>query len=247
MDRDIGFTEVLFVKIELDKLTVERPGGLRVLDALSCEWDSSRNAACAVLGANGAGKSTLLASILGLVPIAAGAIRIDGITVEKRSLTAIRRKIGMIFQNSDDQLFSQSVREDVAFGPRNLRLAPATVDARVNTALALLNITALADRDVTRLSGGEKRRVALAGILAMEPETILLDEPTSMLDPRGCRELAEHLSQLPALKIIATHDLAFAERLCPECVILKNGRIFAAGKTRELLACRELLVECGLA
>ena len=234
------------MKIELCDLVLERPGGIRAIDGISYEFDSGSCSAVAILGANGAGKSTLLESIPGLVPIRSGAVRVDGLNVEKRNLTAIRMKVGMIFQNSDDQLFNHTVREDVAFGPRNLKLPEEVVNARVQEALSRLGIVHLAERDVTHLSGGEKRRAALAGVLAMKPEAVLLDEPTSMLDPRACRELAEFLASFPALKLIATHDLAFAERLCPESLILQNGRIASAGKTGELLRKHELLADCGL-
>ena len=232
--------------IEFAHLTIERPGGLRALDDFSAVIDSADTCALAVLGANGAGKSTLLEAIVGLVLPTSGTITVDGQSVQKREITPIRRRIGMIFQNSDDQLFSQTVREDIAFGPTNLQLPEAEVQNRVQEALQLLDITALAERDVTRLSGGEKRRVALAGVLAMHPETILLDEPTAMLDPRGVRELAEYLLKLPAMKLIATHDLAFAARLCPEALILQQGRIRVRGKTADLLANHALLRETGL-
>ena len=234
------------MKIELKKLVLDRPGGIRAVDGISCVFDSDACSAMAVLGVNGAGKSTLLESIPGLVPIRSGAILVNGLNVEPKNLTAIRRQIGMIFQNSDDQLFSQTVREDVAFGPRNLKLPPDEVRDRVRSALEQMNVSRLAERDVTRLSGGEKRRVALAGVLAMRPAAILLDEPTLMLDPRACRELAEHLNELPTLKIIATHDLTFAKRVCPECLILQTGKIIAQGKTAELLDRHDLLLSCGL-
>lgn len=234
------------MKIELCDLVLERSGGIRAIDGVSYVFDSERASAVAILGANGAGKSTLLESIPGLVPIRSGSIRVDGINVEKRHCPAIRAKVGMIFQNSDDQLFNHTVGEDVAFGPRNLNLPPEEVTVRVNEALAMLGIAHLAARDVMRLSGGEKRRAALAGVLAMKPEAILLDEPTSMLDPRACRELAESLRMLPALKLIATHDLAFAERVCSECLVLQEGRIVASGKTDTLLKQHDFLRECGL-
>lgn len=235
------------MRIELCDLVLERGGGFRAVDGVSYTFDSDRCNAVAILGANGAGKSTLLESIPGLIPIRSGSIRVDGMNVEKRNFHSIRTKVGMIFQNSDDQLFSLTVGEDVAFGPRNLNLPAEEVEARVREALVQLGIAHLEDRDVTHLSGGEKRRAALAGVLAMKPEAILLDEPTSMLDPRGCRELAECLAALPAMKLIATHDLAFAERLCPECLILREGRIAAAGQTGELLKQHALLLKCGLA
>ncbi|HBJ95151.1 MAG TPA: cobalt ABC transporter ATP-binding protein, partial [Lentisphaeria bacterium] len=146
----------------------------------------------------------------------------------------------------DHQLFSQTVEEDVAFGPSNLDLPEEEIRNRVENALKQMNILPLAKRDVTQLSGGEKRRAALAGVLAMNPEAILLDEPTAMLDPRSAREFAAHLQNLPVLKIIATHDLTFAARICPECVILRKGEIAASGKTADILNRHELLLQCGL-
>ncbi len=232
--------------IELKDLVLERPGGIRAIDGFSYVFDSEKASAVALLGANGAGKSTLLESIPGLVPIASGAILVDGLAVEKRNLTAIRSKVGLIFQNPDDQLFNPTVAEDVAFGLRNLNLPPDEISRRTEAALSRLGIAHLAERDVSRLSGGEKRRAALAGVLAMEPSAILLDEPTSMLDPRASRELAETLLSLPALKLIATHDLAFAERVCTEVLILQNGRLAASGKTAEIFKRHDLLRECGL-
>ncbi len=209
-------------------------------------FDSARASSVAILGANGAGKSTLLESVPGLVPIASGSIRVDEMSVEKRHYSAIRAKVGMIFQNSDDQLFNPTVGEDVAFGLRNLNLPHDEVAIRAGETLAALGIVHLAERDVARLSGGEKRRAALASVLAMKPEAILLDEPTSMLDPRTCRELAEILQSLPALKLIATHDLAFATRVCSECLILNEGKIVATGTPAALFKQHELLRKCGL-
>lgn len=234
------------MKIELNHVVLERAGGIRAIDGISFLFDSARCSSVAVLGANGAGKSTLLESIPGLISILSGSILVDGLTVEKRNLTAIRSKVGMIFQNSDDQLFSQTVWEDLAFGPSNLNLSKEEVCERVRLALEQMGIQSLADREVTHLSGGEKRRVALAGVLAMHPEAILLDEPTSMLDPRACRELALHLNSLSALKIVATHDLAFAHQVCKECLILKEGKVIASGSMEELLKQHDLLFACGL-
>lgn len=234
------------MKIEIQALAVKHPGGIRALDGIDCVFDSGEATSYAILGANGAGKSTLLEVMLGLTPIAAGRIRVDGVELAKSSLGDIRRRIGLVFQNPDDQLFSQTVREDVAFGAHNLGLPEAEVTRRVEEALAQMNIAPLAGRDLTRLSGGEKRRVALAGILAMRSEAILFDEPTSMLDPRGSRELSDYLRNLPALKITATHDLAFVERACAVCVVLKDGKVAARGKSAEILADRALLESCGL-
>lgn len=234
------------MKLEFIHLCVDRPGGIRAVEDATLEFDSEKTDAAALLGANGAGKSTLLEAALGLIPIASGRIVVDGLEPKKGNLTAIRRKIGMLFQNSDDQLFSQTVREDVAFGPTNMRLPPDEVSARAEKAMARFGISHLAERDVTRLSGGEKRRVALAGVFAMSPEAIFLDEPTSMLDPRASRELADLLNSLGSFKLIATHDLAFAAKTCSDCVLLKQGKVFAAGKTNRILERRDLLAACGL-
>mgnify|MGYP001025780233 FL=1 len=234
------------MKIQLENLTLERPGGIRAINGISLDFDSDRCTAVALLGENGAGKSSLLESIVGLITVHSGRILVDGMPLEKKNLSQIRSKIGMVFQNPDHQLFSQTVEEDVAFGPSNLNLPEEEIRNRVETALKQMNILPLAGRDVTQLSGGEKRRAALAGVLAMKPETILLDEPTAMLDPRAGREFAAYLQDLPVLKIIATHDLTFAARVCPECVILQKGKIAASGKTADILNRHDLLLQCGL-
>jgi cobalt/nickel transport system ATP-binding protein len=233
------------MKISFQNTTVERDG-IPALQEFTAEFDSE-NAAYAILGANGAGKSTLLAAILGLFPITSGQVLIDELPVTQKNAHIIRKRIGMVFQNADAQLFNQTVQEDVAFGPTNLDLPPEEVATRTADALKAMGVSHLAERDVTRLSGGEKRRVALAGILAMRPEAILLDEPTSDLDPRACRELAALLNDLPAFKLIATHDLTFARRVCPKCAILQKGRLLAAGNTAELLENTQLLESSGLA
>lgn len=234
------------MRIELKGVSLERAGGVMAVEGVSCAFDGAEGRATALLGANGAGKSSLLEGIVGLVPIRAGSIEVDGVRVEKRQLTRIRSKVGMVFQNADDQLFSHSVGEDVAFGPRNLGLDEAEVRRRVEESLSWMGVSELAEREVSQLSGGEKRRVALAGVLAMRPEAILLDEPTSMLDPRACRELAEHLRGLSALQVIATHDLAFARRVCDRAVLLQRGRLVAEGALEDVLARHELLEACGL-
>lgn len=238
--------EVSPVKIEIQNLVVEHPGGIRALDGIDCMFNSEKAVSYALLGANGAGKSTLLEAILGLATIDSGQILVNGVKVEKHSLGKIRGQIGLVFQNPDDQLFSQTVREDIAFGAVNLRLSPEEVERRVTEAMERMNIASLAERDVSRLSGGEKRRVALAGILAMHSEAILFDEPTSMLDPRGSRELADHLKKLPALKICATHDLTFVERTCDICIVLKDGKVAAQDTCSRILSDRALLESCGL-
>lgn len=232
------------MKISFQNTTVERDG-IPALHDFSAEFNSE-NGAYAILGANGAGKSTLFAAILGLFPITSGKVLLDELPVIPRNIRAIRKRIGMVFQDADAQLFNQTVREDVAFGPTNLDLPPEEVTVRTMDALQTMGVAHLAERDVTRLSGGEKRRVALAGILAMRPEAILLDEPTSDLDPRTCRELATFLKNLYSFQLIATHDLTFARRVCPKCAILQNGHLLAIGDTATLLEDMPLLESAGL-
>ena len=233
------------MKISFQNTTVKRDG-IPALQEFTAKF-ASENGAYAILGANGAGKSTLLAAILGLFPITSGNVAVDELTVTAKNAHIIRKRIGMVFQSTDAQLFNQNVQEDVAFGPTNLDLSPEEVATRTADALQAMGIAHLAERDVTRLSGGEKRRVALAGILAMQPEAILLDEPTSDLDPRACRELAVLLNNLPAFKLVATHDLTFARRVCPKCAILQKGHLLATGDTTELLENVKLLESAGLA
>ena len=232
--------------IEFRNVTISR-GGVSALEDVSWTFDSEKTPSVAILGANGAGKSTLLEAVLGLRPLTSGQILVDEMPVGKGHLTQIRRRVGLVFQNSDDQLFSQTVREDVSFGPTHMELDAEEIKRRVDEALEKMGIVPLAERSVSTLSGGEKRRAALAGVLAMHPEAVLLDEPTSMLDPRGCRELAEYLNTLEMMKLVATHDLLFAARVCPFCLILKDGKIHASGTTEDLLKDESLLLECGLA
>lgn len=233
------------ITIDFQNVVVDRYS-VRALAGITYTFDSTRTPSVALLGANGAGKSTLLGAVLGLNPITSGKILVNEREANKRNFSAIRKQIGMIFQNSDDQLFSQTVEEDVAFGPNNLQLSAEEIQSRVASALERMGIASLAGRDINRLSGGEKRRVALAGVLAMRPEAIFLDEPTSMLDPCGCRGLVNYLNSLSALKLMATHDLAFARQVCGWAVLLKQGKIRADGPIDSILEDLSLLDECGL-
>jgi cobalt transport protein ATP-binding subunit len=209
------------------------------LDDLSLEVAVGERVA--VLGANGSGKTTFALHLNGLLAPEGGSVHIGGMLVEERSLREIRRRVGMVFQGADDQLFSATVRDDVAFGPVNLGLGRLEVDRRVDDALALVGASGLRDRTPHHLSGGEKRRVALATVLAMHPDVLVLDEPTAELDPVGRRELAETLSALAATQIIVTHDLPFALQTCPRAVIIDAGRVVADGRTAALLADAALL------
>jgi len=203
-----------------------------------------------LLGPNGSGKSTLLRHLNGILPErlteCGGAVAIHGGTITSENIGQIRRSVGLMFQDPDDQLFCATVREDVAFGPQQLGLAPAEVEARVQAALEEVGLVHLGYRPPHHLSNGEKRRACLAGVLACEPTILVLDEPTSGLDPRGRRELIALLRRIKATLLIATHDLELVVELCPRSVILDGGRVMADGVTTALLADEALMLAHGL-
>ncbi len=202
----------------------------------------------ALVGPNGAGKSTLFLRLCGVLPGRAGQATVAGLDPADRATRfLLPAKVGVVFQNPDDQLFAPTLREDVMFGPMNLGQTPKAAEAAALAALALVGLPDLADRPPHRLSGGEKRRAALAGVLAMNPEVLLLDEPTVFLDPRGRRELLTLLMGLPGTQVVATHDLAFVKALCPRTVVLDAGRVAADGPTADLFADAALLERHGLA
>ena len=200
----------------------------------------------ALIGANGAGKSTLLLSLVGILSITSGSVELDDVVLGKETLPEIRRRIGMVFQNPDDQLFMPTVYEDIAFGPRNYGVAEEEIDTRMNKTLESLGISHLKRRMAHKLSGGEKRLVTLAGVLVTEPRLLLMDEPSSFLDPRARRRLIEILSSLPQTMILATHDLDMALDLCERAVLLGEGSIRADGPAGEILRDSALLERFGL-
>ncbi len=198
----------------------------------------------ALLGPNGAGKTTLVLHLNGILHGGAGTIDVAGQRVDpadRPGLAEIRRRVGIVFQDPDDQLFMPTVAEDVAFGPANLGLRGPALQARVDEALSAVGMSAHRDQVPHHLSFGQRRRVAVATVLAMRPEILVLDEPSSNLDPAGRRELAEILESLPVTLLMVTHDLPYALQLCPRSVILDAGRIAADGPTRDLLADDALL------
>ncbi|MCY2932390.1 MAG: ABC transporter ATP-binding protein [Planctomycetota bacterium] len=202
-----------------------------------------------LIGPNGAGKSTLLLHLNGLLPEshnAPAAVRVDGLPIAPNNLPDIRRRVGLLFQDANDQLFCPTVFEDVAFGPRQLGLSDSDVAQRVADSLAKVGLAGFDRRAPHHLSGGEKRRVCLAGVLACQPSILILDEPTSSLDPKGRRELKELLHQIPLTKLIATHDLELVVELCTRVVILDKGLIVAEGPTVELLSNEPLMLAHGL-
>ena len=203
----------------------------------------------ALLGPNGSGKSTLLLHLNGLLPeklSGDGVVKIFGETISQKNLEAVRRDVGLVFQDPDDQLFCPTVQEDVAFGPQQLGLPENETAARVKLSLAQVGLAGFEHRATHHLSHGEKRRACLAGVLACEPKILVLDEPTSDLDPRGRREFKALLREIPATKIIATHDLEMAVELCPRSIILDRGQIIADGSTIKLLADEPLMLAHGL-
>ncbi|MGY1688391.1 energy-coupling factor ABC transporter ATP-binding protein [Geodermatophilus sp. SYSU D00804] len=195
----------------------------------------------ALLGPNGAGKTTLVLHLNGILAGGRGRVTVGGLPVEKRNLAEVRRRVGIVFQDPDDQLFMPTVGEDVAFGPRNLGLPEPEVAARVAAALEQVGMAGAADRPPHHLSFGQRRRVAVATVLSMHPEVLVLDEPSSNLDPAGRRELAEVLTALPVTMLMVTHDLPYALQLCPRSVVLDGGVVVADGPTRELLSDADLL------
>ena len=225
-------------------VSVTYPDGSRALDRVSLSLDDRERAA--LIGANGAGKSTLLRAVVGLLPISGGEISVDGVALSRRTIPDVRAKIGIVFQNPDDQLFMTKVGEDVAFGPRNLGLPEDDIRRRVDMALKRLNVPHLENRVSDRLSGGEKRLAGLASVLSMEPGILLLDEPSSFLDPRSRRNLMEMLISLPQSILIATHDLDLATRVCSRAIILRDGRLLAEGNAGEILSDEKNLEKYGL-
>ncbi len=195
----------------------------------------------ALLGPNGAGKTTLVMHLNGILRAGHGTVQITGMAVADDNLMEIRRRVGIVFQDPDDQLFMPTVRQDVAFGPANLGLRGAELDARVDEALDLVGMREYAERPPHHLSFGQRRRVAVATVLAMRPDILVLDEPSSNLDPAGRRELAEIVRSLDVTILMVTHDLPYALELCPRAMVLSGGVIVADAPTRELLADTDLL------
>lgn len=190
----------------------------------------------ALLGPNGAGKTTLVLHLNGILQAGAGTVAVSGLPVTKDNLTEIRRRVGIVFQDPDDQLFMPRVREDVAFGPANLGLRGTALQERVMAALEMVGMADFADRPPHHLSFGQRRRVAVATVLAMQPEVLVLDEPSSNLDPASRRELADILNSLDVTVLMVTHDLPYALQLCERSVILSDGIIVADGATAALLS-----------
>jgi cobalt/nickel transport system ATP-binding protein len=236
--------------IELRGLTFRYPTGRVALDDVRCTIAPGERVA--VVGPSGAGKSTLLMHLNGLLPMPSVAtddtvqVFVQSLGVTKGRLRDVRRQIGFLFQDPDDQLFCPTVREDVAFGPLNLGLDQATVLVRVDQSLVAVGLPEHGPRHPSQLSTGERKRVCLAGVLACDPAMLVLDEPTSNLDPRARRQLLEILRRFPGTQIIATHDLDFALELCPRVLVLDGGKLQADGPVEQVLANPNLMERHGL-
>lgn len=226
-------------RLELTDLAFAYPDGRQVLFGVNLTVRPGERVA--VLGPNGAGKTTLVLHLNGTLLAGAGSVQVDGVTASRTSLREIRRRVGVVFQDPDDQLFSPTVRDDVAFGPRNLGYRGAELDRRVHDALRAVGMQAYADRAPHHLSFGQRRRVAASTVLAMDPTVLVLDEPSSNLDPLARREFAEIVLSLGLTTVMVTHDLLYALQLCPRSVIMNDGRIVADGPTRDILADEALL------
>ena len=219
--------------LDLQDVAFAYPDGHQAL--FGVDLHVHRGERVAVLGPNGAGKTTLVLHLNGILLPGRGTVAVSGLPVVKDNLAEIRRRVGIVFQDPDDQLFMGSVREDVAFGPRNLGFRGAELDRRVMAALDMVGMADFVDRPPHHLSFGQRRRVAVATVLVMEPEIVVLDEPSSNLDPASRRELADILTGLDVTLMMVTHDLPYALQLCPRAVVLSDGIIAAQGRTLDIL------------
>ena len=226
-------------QLTVSDLSFTYPDGTEVLKGVTATIAAGEKVG--LLGPNGAGKTTFVLHLNGILRSTTGTISLGGLVLSDQTVREIRRRVGLVFQDSDDQLFMPTVFADVAFGPTNFGFRPDEVEQRVKGALDSVGEWHLANRAPHHLSGGERRKVAIATVLASDSELLVLDEPTSNLDPAGRRELVALLSSLPTTQLIVSHDLPFVFELCPRSIIMDGGQIVADGPTGELLSNRQLL------
>lgn len=230
--------------VEFRDVSYRYPDGTEALRGVS--FRVTHGEAVGIVGANGSGKSTLLLHANGQLLPASGAVTVGGIPVSKGTRPEIRRKVGIVFQNPDDQLFMPTVLEDVAFGPRNLGFPPVEAEAMAREALRSVGALELRDKPPHHLSGGEKSAVAIATVLAMEPDILVMDEPASSLDPKSRRSLITLLRRFSHSRVIASHDLDLILDVCARCIVLRDGVVTADGPATEILRDRGRLEENGL-
>ncbi|MDH3540334.1 MAG: energy-coupling factor ABC transporter ATP-binding protein [Acidimicrobiia bacterium] len=220
-------------------LTFSYPGGHRALDGIDLTVQAGERVA--VFGPNGAGKTTFVLHLNGIHRPERGTVSIEGIELDDNTVMEIRRRVGLVFQDPDDQLFMPTVRQDVAFGPANFGIKGDELDERVAEALDMVGMIDAIDRAPHHLSLGERRRVAIATVIASQPEILILDEPSSNLDPASRREVADILKGLDVTILLVTHDLPYALELCERAVIMNGGRLVADGGTAEILSDARLM------
>ena len=230
--------------LRFDDVHYRYPNGYEALCGVS--FRITHGEKVALVGANGAGKSTLMLHTNGLLMPSQGGVVLGGIALTRRTLPLVRQSVGLVFQDSDNQLFMPTVEEDVAFGPSNMRLEPEEIRRRVTEALDAVGALHLRGASPFRLSGGQKKRVAIATVLAMEPSVLVMDEPTSNLDPRARRQIIDLIRRFSHTTLIATHDMEMVLDLCDRTIVMKEGRIVADGSTRHVFGDLALLEECGL-
>jgi cobalt/nickel transport system ATP-binding protein len=231
-------------KLEARNLYFTYPDGNQAIKDVS--FTIHHGESVGIIGANGAGKSTLLMLLTGVLFPEQGEVLVGDVKITKKTLPMIRQRLGMVFQDPDDQLFMTSVYDDVAFGPRNYKLSEKEVEKRVNEALQAVGILHLKNRAPFKLSGGEKRAAAIASVLSMQPDILIMDEPTSALDPKSRRKVIALLNSFKHTKIITSHDLDLVFSTCSRIIVIKDGENAADGTATDILSAQELLERCGL-
>jgi cobalt/nickel transport system ATP-binding protein len=230
--------------LEIRNATYKYPDGTLAIEDVS--FAVSPNEAVALVGPSGAGKTTLMLCIIGFLELERGEILVKDLTVGKKTLKQVRRQVGMIFQNADDQLFMPTLYEDVAFGLLNKGIQRDDLSQTVKKALADRGLNGMEEKFPGHLSGGQKRLASLAGVLVMEPKILLLDEPSSNLDPKSRRQLIEQLDDLDNARVLASHDLEMVLDLCTRVLVLDRGRLVAEGDPAEILADERMMESCSL-
>jgi cobalt/nickel transport system ATP-binding protein len=225
--------------VAVEGLGFSYPDGHQALFGIDLRIE--RGERVALLGPNGAGKTSLILHLNGIFDAQTGSVEVSGLRVTRQNLREIRRRVGIVFQDPDDQLFMPTVYKDVAFGPANLGLEGTELRRRVHQALCSVGMEDYIDRPPHHLSFGQRRRVAVATVLAMDPEILVLDEPSSNLDPASRRELSVILESLNLTMLMVTHDLPYALELCPRSLVISAGRIVADGPTAQILSDRDLM------